>query len=229
MSTLIHLFLDLENVQPTAAELEQVRGPHFRLWVLHGPQQKNFTTDRVKAWQPLGDQVRFVQSLKAGKNALDLHIAFCIGEASERDRREGVEACYVIVSNDKDFDALFGYLDSQDIKARRAESLPVALKIATQPLAKPAVQPKPPVAAKPKTVAKPKPAEVSASAARVLKEFRQHPKTRPSTEKKLKNYLVSMLGNGVTEQDVSRVLGELISLGAITLEGTKVKYGQLGK
>lgn len=235
MSTLIHLFLDLENVQPTAAQLELVRGSHFRLWVLHGPQQKYFTSDRVRAWQPLGDQVRFVQSTKAGKNALDFHIAFCIGEASERDRAGESAACYIIVSSDKGFDALFGYLSSQKILIGRTESLPEALKVAAQVMAKPVaqpqptVQPKPAVAAKPKAAAKPKPAGVSTSTERVLKDLREHPRNRPSTEKRLKNHVVSLLGKDATEQEVSRVMGELKARAVVKVEGTKVKYGQLGK
>jgi PIN domain len=228
MSTLIHLFLDLENVQPTAAQLELVRGPQFRLWVLHGPQQKYFTPDRVKAWQPLGDQVRFVRSMKAGKNALDLHISFCIGEASEQDRAGKSQACYVIVSGDKDFDALFGYLGSQDILIGRGDSLPAAIRIAAELMAKTAVQPTR-VVAKPKAEAKLKATSVSANTQRVLKDLREHPRTRPTTAKRLKNYIMSLLGNGVTEQDVSRVLAELKALAAVTMEGTKVKYGQLGK
>lgn len=130
MPALIHLFLDLENVQPSADELKRVRGAHYRLWILHGPHQKHFTADRVSAWQPLGEQVRFVQSVKAGKNALDLHIAFSIGQASEADRRAGAEGHYIVVSRDKDFDALCGYTESVNIRIRRLDTLAEALALA---------------------------------------------------------------------------------------------------
>ncbi len=125
-------------------------GRIFACGVLHGPQQKHFTADRVRAWQPLGEQVRFVQSTKAGKNALDFHIAFCIGEASARDRAGDSGAGHIIVSSDKGFDALFGYLSSLKIRIDRTETLPEALKIAAQVVARPRIKPKPALAEKPK-------------------------------------------------------------------------------
>jgi hypothetical protein len=158
----IHLLIDWENERPTGAELELVRGSRFRLWILHGPQQNSFTAEQVSAWQPLGKQVRFVQSIKSGKNALDMHIAYCIGVASEHDRQQEAQGCYVVVSRDKGFDALFGYLGSRDIRAGRAESLTGALLLAAKLME--GVQPKP--ASK---------SRMSESAARVFAGARQSP------------------------------------------------------
>lgn len=212
MSLRIHLMLDLENVQPEAAELEQVRGPHFRLWVAHGPQQKSFTADRAKAWQPLGENVHFIQSTKPGKNALDLHIAFCIGEASEVDRRDRVEGHYIIVSKDKDFDALFGYLDERGVRTARTDTLSEALVISNRLLGMP--QP-----VKPKKVP-----VVSPSTERILESLRAHPKNRPTTRKRLENHIGSLLGEGRSDQEVARVTRELCALNALGFEGTKVRY-----
>lgn len=222
MPSVIHLFLDLENVQPTAAQLELVRGPHFRLWVLHGPHQKDFTADRVRAWQPLGEQVRFVQSTKAGKNALDLHIAFCMGEARERDGQQGVSACYVIVSNDKGFDALFGYLSSVKSRVGRADSLPTALKLAEDLSGKQSEL-------KPKAEVRPKAKSVSENTQRVLRDLREHPRTQPTTEKRLRNHIASLLGTELEGQVVIRVLAELKAIAAVTLQGSKLKYSLQGK
>jgi hypothetical protein len=224
MSTLIHLFLDLENVQPTAAELELIRGRHFRLWVLHGPHQKDFTADRVCAWQPLGTQVQFVQSKKSGKNALDLHIAFCVGEASELDRKRGAAACYVIVSRDKDFDAMFGYLIDRKLRVGRADSLPAALKLASELIGKSLPDAKPKSAPKPKSMAKVQSASLSEYAARVLKDLRDHPRTRPRTEKKLHNHIASFLGHEIEGQALTRLVSELKAQAGVKIEGTKVTY-----
>jgi hypothetical protein len=131
MSARIHLLLDLENVQPTSHELQLVRGGYFRLWVIHGPQRTHITPEREKAWEPLGNQVRFVQSTKISRNALDLHIALCIGEAAERDRLDDVSGRYVIISKDKGFDAMFGYLDEQGISVIRVQSTTAALGMVT--------------------------------------------------------------------------------------------------
>lgn len=208
----IHLFIDLENTQPTAADLEQVRGPQYRLWIMHGPHQKKFHADQAKAWQPLGDHVQFVESAKHGKNALDMHIAFSIGEASERDRREGVDACYLIVSKDGDYDSLLGYLEVRKILTRRAQSLPEALQLAEK------------LAATLKPVQSPKPASRSPNAEMVLQNLREHEKNRPTTEKKLRNHLASFLGKKGTDAEVGRVIAELKKFKVLTIEGTKVKY-----
>ena len=75
----VHLLVDFENLRPPPADVARVRSGEFRLWVFHGPHQNKFDADLVKAWQPLGDRVDFVQSSKHGKNALDFHIAFTLG------------------------------------------------------------------------------------------------------------------------------------------------------
>jgi hypothetical protein len=209
---LTHLLIDWENKQPTGAELEQVRGSRFRLWILHGPQQKSFPSEQAKAWQPLGKQVRFVQSMKSGKNALDLHIAFCIGEASEQDRAKGAEACYIIISGDKDFDALFGYLSEKGIKAARAPSLPEALEVAAELTAGEEAK-----AAPPKPIASP-------NAQRVIEDLRAHPRNQPTTIKRLQNHVASLLGKQSADAEVDRVLEELKKLKALVLNGTKPTY-----
>lgn len=212
MSERIHLFLDLENVQPTAAELEQVRGLQYRLWIMHGPHQHKFMAEQVAAWQPLGKQVRFVQSVKSGKNALDLHIAYCMGEARECDLREKVQGRYLIVSRDKDFDALFGYLTIRGIVAGRADTLLQALK-------QPGIR-----ANEPKERPPPRHVSVSANAGRLLGDLRDHPKTQPTTEKRLRNYVASFLALEVSTPEVGRVVSELKRVNAVKVEGTRIQY-----
>ncbi len=207
----IHLLIDWENKRPTGAELEQVRGSRFRLWILHGPQQNSFPSEHAKAWQPLGKQVRFVQSAKSGKNALDLHIAFSMGEASEHDRAKGSTACYVIVSGDKDFDALFGYLTERGIKAGRAESLPEALRLAVE------------LTGATETPAPSQPI-VSLSAERVIEDLRTNPAHAPTTAKRLQNRVASLLAKKPADAEVTRVLDELRRLKVLVFNGTKPEY-----
>jgi hypothetical protein len=207
----IHLLIDWENKRPTGAEIEQVRGSRFRLWILHGPQQNSFPAEHARAWQPLGKQVRFVQSAKPGKNALDLHIAFSIGEASEHDRAKGTTACYIIVSADKGFDSLFGYLTERGIKVGRTESLPEALQLAVE-LTGGIEAPPPP------------PPIVSSSAERVIEDLRTNPAHAPTTAKRLQNRVASLLAKKSTDAEVVRVLDELRSLKVLVLNGTKPAY-----
>ncbi len=227
MSNLVHLLLDLENLAPSAEHLQLVRGSHLRLWVHYGPQQKNFKEDRVRAWQPLGDQVRFVQSAKSGKNALDLHIAFSLGEARQEDLRAGRQAHYVVISGDKDFDALFGYLRSLGVRIDRAESIPDALKLAGAEVPIVAVKRIPAQLVKkvPKPTAPVPAADSMAQRAELVrKNLREHPKARPSTLKKLQRHIDSVLGHKVDEAGIAKVIELLEKKSALTFIGTKVKY-----
>lgn len=208
----IHLLVDWENRQPAAAELAQVRGARYRLWILHGPQQGSFSAEQVAAWQPLGKQVRFVRSAKAGKNALDLHIAFCMGEASANDRHKESAGCYIIVSHDKGFDALFGYLESIGVRARRAGSLTEALGIATEFAEE----------AKPADPVKP---QMTANALRVVENLRASETShRPTTVRRLTNHIATLLGMKSADSGVAQVLEELKRVNVIRVNGTKPAY-----
>lgn len=208
----IHLLIDWENRPPTAAEIERVRGARFRLWIAHGPQQGMFSAEHVNAWQPLGKQVRFVRSAKAGKNALDLHIAFCVGEASANDRHRELKSCFIIVSHDKGFDSLMGYLDSRDIRVRRADSLTEALSIAVQ------------IAGEEKA-AEPAKSEVKDDTKRVIENLRAtDANKRPTTMKRLSNHIATFLAIKPTDPDVARVLGELTRAKLLKQNGTKPEY-----
>jgi len=245
MTILTHLFLDFENVKPSPADIAQVRGEHIRLWVLRGPHQNKFDAVLNEAWQPLGRQVEFVQSSKAGKNALDFHVVFCLGREYQNDKIRGQEACYIIVSRDKDFEALFGYAKSLKMPLGRTNTIPEALKLAesmgAQPLAKlpvaarekkpaaPKPKPAPRTASVPRAPAVPKPIPTQKPVAankdmdRVIAALRDE-KRRPTTRKKLEHHVTSVLGNKVDQARVTIVIEDLTRQGVLAFEGTKVRY-----
>jgi len=70
-------------------------------------------------------------------------------------------------------------------------------------------------------VAKPAP---SANAARLITQFKAHPQTRPSTEKRLRNHLASFLAMPSGDPEIDRVFAELKTLGVVSLIGTKISY-----
>ena len=130
MTPLTYLLVDFENLQPAAEDVAQVRGEECRLWVFHGPHQNKFAAEMVVAWQPLGDRVRFIQSSRTGKNALDFHIAFYLGQAHREDTDVGRAARYVVVSKDGGFDALFDHMRSLGCAVGRATTILEALDVA---------------------------------------------------------------------------------------------------
>lgn len=127
--TLTHILVDFENVQPTAADIGLVRGDGVRLAIFRGPGQKKYSADVAEAWQPLGGNVTFVHCSKAGRNAVDMHIAFHLGElvAASRGGSAGGRARFVIVSKDTDFDPLLIYIRAQGFEASRVATIKAAL------------------------------------------------------------------------------------------------------
>lgn len=121
---LTYILVDFENVQPP--DLDMLRGEAYRVLVFHGPHQNKLDMTIVKALQPLGERVEFVQREKPGKNALDFHIAFSIGRRLESHEQDGKRARFVVVSGDSGFDSLLshvrslGYETAQGVSIRNA-------------------------------------------------------------------------------------------------------------
>lgn len=111
-----YLFIDYENVQPESiAGLEK---GNFYILLFLGANQSKLNTNLVRSLQPLGTRVEYVIITGSGKNALDFHIAYYIGE------RAAIEpdASFHIVSKDAGFDPLIQHLKDRNILAFRSSS-----------------------------------------------------------------------------------------------------------
>ena len=135
-----------------------------------------------------------------------------MGEASTNDRHKETTGCYIIVSLDKGFDALFGYLEGRGIFTRRAASLTEAMGIAAE-FAKEA---KPVIPTKPL---------LTANAQRVVDNLRASGATkRPTTMKRLSNHIATVLAVEATDTNVTQVLDELKRVKVLQENGTKPAY-----
>jgi len=130
LKPLTYLLVDFENLQPPAKDVALVRGDEYRLWIFHGPHQNKFAADMVVAWQPLGKYAHFVQSSKPGKNALDFHIAFSLGELHGQNSTSNRPTRYLVVSKDGGFDSLFDHMRKLGCAVGKAKSIPEALLLA---------------------------------------------------------------------------------------------------
>ena len=240
METVTYLFVDFENLQPPAEDIAKVRGDGYRLWVFHGRHQNKFKAEMVKAWQPLGDRVRFVQSSKPGKNALDFHIAFCLGQAQQEDANGRRAAKYIVVTKDGGFDPLFDHMHSLGCAVGKARSIPDALALEKQLRCAVASGPEQTQALKMaaetnsvKTTAKksasqpksaPRPVNGTGALNKLLASLRAHPKNRPTTQKALQNHIPCMVGGSVTKKEVTELMKQLLDGGVVTILGQKVEY-----
>lgn len=95
-----------------------------------GPHQKKFDAEIVKAWQPLGDQVHFIQSSRTGKNALDFHIAFSLGQLHQMNLTAKDAARYIVVSGDGGFESLLEHMRRLGCRVGKASSISEACALA---------------------------------------------------------------------------------------------------
>ena len=126
---LTYILVDFENVQPL--DMGLLDGEHYHLRIFRGPHQKKLDFDIAESLQPHGNRVRYIQSDKHGKNALDLHIAFYMGRMLQEQEANGSPTIkntrFVVISHDSGFDALMGHVQSLGYPAMKAKSIRQAL------------------------------------------------------------------------------------------------------
>ena len=128
----LHILVDFENTQPSAADVALVQGAHLRLWIFRGPSQKKYDAEFTEALLLLGERVRFIKCEKSGRNALDMHIAFqlgkLVGELTAAAQPRAIDRPgFVVVSRDTDYEPVLQYLRAQGFNAQRATSIKAAL------------------------------------------------------------------------------------------------------
>lgn len=112
-----YVLIDFENVQPS--NLEVLKKHPFKVLVFVGANQTKVSFDLATAMQALGDAAQYVKIAGAGKNSLDFHIAYYIGELAANEPG----AFFHIISRDTGFDPLIKHLKSKKIRVQRERDL----------------------------------------------------------------------------------------------------------
>ena len=112
-----YVLIDFENVQPKNLEI-LVNHP-FKIFVFFGANQTKVPFDLATAMQNFGDNAQYIKISGNGKNALDFHIAFYIGQLSLQDPK----GLFHVISKDKGFDPLIKHLKTKKIKVSREKDL----------------------------------------------------------------------------------------------------------
>jgi hypothetical protein len=146
----------------------------------------------------LGERLKLVEIDGSGKNALDFHIAFYLGEILSR--APGTKC--VVLSKDKGFAPLVKHLSARGLNIEQADSLPPAMVVR----------------------AKPAPVE-DPHYARVLKALeKQDKRALPHTREKLQKHVANMVnGKGVDER-VPKLVKRLFKDGWVKEEGKALVY-----
>jgi hypothetical protein len=109
-----YILIDYENIQPESfRKLDQ---PCFKVLIFLGANQTKIPFELVSVIQQMGSHAEYLKVSGTGPNAADFHIAFYIGQLSEK----SPGACFHIISKDKGFDPLIEHLKSKKIWVKRS-------------------------------------------------------------------------------------------------------------
>ncbi len=113
-----YVLIDYENVQPK--NLDLLARHRFAVKVFVGQNQTRVPVSLAASMQKLGAGAEYVFISGSGRNALDFHIAFYLGELSSAHPAEE----FYVVSRDRGFDPLIRHLtEARDVRARRVADI----------------------------------------------------------------------------------------------------------
>jgi hypothetical protein len=189
-----YLLVDYENVKPKSLEL--LRGKSFRVLIFLGVNDKRIPVELVRSLQWLGKDVEYIQLAKGGKNALDFHIAFKLGEFSHMD----ASAYFHVISKDTGYDPLIDYMRKQGILVCRSGSIQDIpfLRIASS--------------------------DGSERVNGVVERLKEKGAARPRKVATLKNFMNSQAANSFDEKELDSLVAELSKAGYISIEKESVSY-----
>ena len=219
--TFIHyVFVDFENVPKV--DLELIEGKPVHVTLLIGKNQGKIDFALVDQIHHLAAQVELEKVGASGHNALDLTLAYYLGQAVQR----CPGAHFHIISKDKDFEPMVAHLSIKGIPVNRCDSF-AALAFLPKP-----AKPHPIKAAAParlgalaKAVVPVKAGAADVRLEKLISRFQDNSAPRPRTKSRLLAYINTAFGGRLTEAAQIQKLAELISRGVLTIDANgKVSY-----
>lgn len=107
MSRTQYIFIDYENV--SESDLSRVSGKQAQVFMIVGPRHKKLPTSLFLFAQDHPGQVRIIQTVVDGRNALDMVLALEVGRILSNDP----EGYFHIVAKDTDYDSVVRHLRAE--------------------------------------------------------------------------------------------------------------------
>ena len=190
------MLIDYENVQPE--DIEALNKEYYKVKVFIGSSQSSLKTKLATAIHNMTDRAEYITINGNGKNALDFHIAFYIGQLS----MEEPYSFFHIISKDTGFDPLIRHLKDKKILACRSAD------ISEMPLEK---------VLKAKTK--------SEKVAIIIDNLKGREASKPSTFSKLLTDINSVFKKQLPEEEIKTLLDYLIKQKLIIVsDDMKVTY-----
>ena len=183
-----------------------------------GASQKSVPKEFLKAALNLRERFVAIDIEGQGKNALDFHIAYYLGEYLTRSPQS---AC-IILSKDKGFDPLVKHLVLRGFAVRRANSLREAFPAATTENRRPQAEGRRAPAATQRPAAGRAPGSVPENAVQWLSGSART--RRPRTRKALAAHLYSHFSKKIPEDDIQVLIDQLIAGGQLSETSGKISY-----
>ena len=202
------LFVDYENVGKV--DLNAIPAD-FLVPFFFGASQKSVPTDFMRAALKLGDRFIPIDVEGQGKNALDFHIAFYLGEHLSKNPQT---SC-IILSKDKGFDPLVKHLTARQFNVRRVTTLTEAFS-SPKPVRAPATPTAPTPASKQ--------AEQSPLEAGIALLKKMQPRARPRKRKGLIAHLNAHFRKKLPESELTELVEELIAAKNLSEVDGKLAY-----
>jgi hypothetical protein len=197
------LLVDFENV----GKIDLAAVPDgFVVALFFGSTQKSVPKEFLKAAVKLRERFVSIDIEGQGKNALDFHIAFYLGQYLTQPPRT---SC-VILSKDRGFDPLIKHLELRGFSVRRANTLREALPHAAA------------VPRRPTPGRESAPVPVHESALLWLSAGAKN--RRPRTRKALAAHLYSHFSKKIPESEVQSLIDVLISSGQLSEANGRIAY-----
>jgi hypothetical protein len=190
-----YVLIDFENIQP--ADVAELDKEHFKVIVFVGRHQPKIPFDLVAALQKMGERARYVKIAGDGKNALDFHISFYIGQIAAKDS----DAFFHVVSKDKGFQPLVEHLKTLNIFCARSEEVHEIPLVRSGRLRTPEQR-----------------------AAHFIEKLEKPGATRARTLKTLRNAIGTLFQNQVPDNEVEAVIAALQSAGVLSIADNRVVY-----
>lgn len=190
------ILVDWENVQPELLPALDLEGT--KLLVFLGPHQTKLPFPLVEAMQKLGQRAQYVKVSKQGKDALDMHIAFYVGQLSA----EMSDVYFHIIAKDTDYDPLIAHLKDRKIGAAKwpdLASIPVLRRASAKTLNE----------------------QVEATREWLVERKVNRPKTLKTLTNSLKT---SAFSGRLTDEEIAVLLKELEDRHLIAIQGQKIGY-----
>ena len=190
-----YALIDFENVQPK--NLELLEGYPFQVFVFVGANQTKVPMNVVKAMQALGENGKYIEISGSGRNALDFHITYYLGQLVAEDPK----GQFHLISRDKGFDPLIRHLKDRKIRVQREKDLAEipALRISTK-------------------------ASPDKQIDAIVKNLRGRGQARPRTVKTLQNTINDLTSEELGEDGLASIVEELRKRNLIAVRQGKVSY-----